>query len=34
MIKPDAVNKVGSIIQMVYDVGLIVTKVKMIKLTG
>lgn len=34
MIKPDAVNKVGRIIQMVYDAGLIVTKVKMIKLTG
>ncbi|XP_060723672.1 nucleoside diphosphate kinase 7 isoform X3 [Tachysurus vachellii] len=34
MIKPDAVNKVGSIIQMVYDAGLIVTKAKMTKLTG
>lgn len=34
MIKPDAVTKVGSIIQMVYDAGLIVTKAKMTKLTG
>ncbi|XP_027002738.1 nucleoside diphosphate kinase 7 isoform X2 [Tachysurus fulvidraco] len=34
MIKPDAVTKVGSIIQMLYDAGLIVTKAKMTKLTG
>lgn len=34
MIKPDAVTKVGSIIQMVYDAGLIITKAKMTKLTG
>ncbi|TVK90626.1 Nucleoside diphosphate kinase 7 [Bagarius yarrelli] len=34
MIKPDAVTKVGSIIQMIYDSGLIVTKAKMTKLTG
>ncbi|KAK3575258.1 hypothetical protein QTP86_023453 [Hemibagrus guttatus] len=34
MIKPDAVTKVGSIIQMVYDAGLIVTKAKMTKLPG
>ncbi|XP_066521683.1 nucleoside diphosphate kinase 7 isoform X2 [Hoplias malabaricus] len=34
MIKPDAVTKVGKIIQMIYEVGLIVTKAKMTKLTG
>ncbi|KAG7326411.1 hypothetical protein KOW79_009812 [Hemibagrus wyckioides] len=34
MIKPDAVTRVGSVIQMVYDAGLIVTKAKMTKLTG
>uniref|UniRef100_A0A3B4EKF6 Nucleoside diphosphate kinase homolog 7 n=1 Tax=Pygocentrus nattereri TaxID=42514 RepID=A0A3B4EKF6_PYGNA len=33
MIKPDAVTKVGDIIQMIYDAGLIVTKAKMTKLT-
>lgn len=33
MIKPDAVTKVGEIIQMIYDAGLIVTKAKMTKLT-
>ncbi|XP_072540247.1 nucleoside diphosphate kinase homolog 7 isoform X2 [Salminus brasiliensis] len=33
MIKPDAVAKVGDIIQMIYDAGLIVTKAKMTKLT-
>lgn len=34
MIKPDAVAKVGSIIQMIYDAGLVVTKAKMTRLTG
>lgn len=34
MIKPDAVTKVGDIIQMIYDASLIVTKAKMTKLTG
>ncbi|KAF7711775.1 nucleoside diphosphate kinase 7 isoform X2 [Silurus meridionalis] len=34
MIKPDAVTKVGNIIQMIYDSGLIVTKAKMTKLSG
>uniref|UniRef100_A0A9J7X209 Nucleoside diphosphate kinase homolog 7 n=1 Tax=Cyprinus carpio carpio TaxID=630221 RepID=A0A9J7X209_CYPCA len=33
MIKPDAVTKVGDIIQMIYDANLIVTKAKMTKLT-
>uniref|UniRef100_A0A4W4G7I6 Nucleoside diphosphate kinase homolog 7 n=1 Tax=Electrophorus electricus TaxID=8005 RepID=A0A4W4G7I6_ELEEL len=33
MIKPDAVTKVGDIIQMIYDAGLIVTKAKMTKLS-
>ncbi|XP_062853323.1 nucleoside diphosphate kinase 7 isoform X2 [Trichomycterus rosablanca] len=33
MIKPDAVTKVGDIIQMIYDAGLVVTKAKMTKLT-
>uniref|UniRef100_A0A9J7ZNC8 Nucleoside diphosphate kinase n=1 Tax=Cyprinus carpio carpio TaxID=630221 RepID=A0A9J7ZNC8_CYPCA len=33
MIKPDAVTKVGNIIQMIYDANLIVTKAKMTKLT-
>uniref|UniRef100_A0A672RSM3 Nucleoside diphosphate kinase homolog 7 n=1 Tax=Sinocyclocheilus grahami TaxID=75366 RepID=A0A672RSM3_SINGR len=33
MIKPDAVTKVGDVIQMIYDANLIVTKAKMTKLT-
>lgn len=33
MIKPDAVTKIGDIIQMIYDANLIVTKAKMTKLT-
>lgn len=33
MIKPDAVTKVGDIVQMIYDANLIVTKAKMTKLT-
>jgi len=33
MIKPDAVTKIGDIIQMIYDANLIVTKSKMTKLT-
>ncbi|XP_049335524.1 nucleoside diphosphate kinase 7 isoform X2 [Astyanax mexicanus] len=34
MIKPDAVTKVGDIIQMIYDAGLIVTKARMTRLSG
>ncbi|KAI1899645.1 hypothetical protein AGOR_G00063920 [Albula goreensis] len=33
MIKPDAVTKIGDIIQMVYDANLIITKAKMTKLS-
>ncbi|XP_052415129.1 nucleoside diphosphate kinase 7-like isoform X2 [Carassius gibelio] len=33
MIKPDAVKKVGNIIQMIFDAILIITKTKMTKLT-
>ncbi|XP_030647528.1 nucleoside diphosphate kinase homolog 7 [Chanos chanos] len=33
MIKPDAVTKIGDIVQMIYDADLIVTKAKMTKLT-
>uniref|UniRef100_A0A673WX28 Nucleoside diphosphate kinase homolog 7 n=1 Tax=Salmo trutta TaxID=8032 RepID=A0A673WX28_SALTR len=33
MVKPDAVNKMGDILQMIYDANLILTKAKMTKLT-